>query len=52
MKDLPINKLLGVGKVHSMVLTGLGIKTCKDMITRASDVYVSYTEHQFKFFIR
>lgn len=32
MKELPINKLQGCGKVHTMVMAGLGIKTCRDMI--------------------
>lgn len=45
MRDLPISKLQGVGKVHHMILTGLGINTCKDMISKATDVYVSYTEN-------
>ena len=45
MKDLPITKLQGVGKVHNSILSGLGIKTCKDLLAKACEVYVTYTEN-------
>ncbi len=45
MKNLPIKNLLGVGRVHNSILSGLGINTCKDMIEKACDVYVCYTEN-------
>jgi DNA polymerase kappa len=44
MKDYPIEKLIGVGKVHTTILHGLGISTCKDILSKATEVYVSYTE--------
>ena len=44
MKTLPCRKIQGVGKVHDLVLSGLGIKTCQDMIDRATEIYVNYSE--------
>jgi nucleotidyltransferase/DNA polymerase involved in DNA repair len=52
MKDLPITKLQGVGKVHNNILSGLGIHSCKELLAKAVEVYVTYTENQFRFFIR
>ena len=44
MDKLPINKLMGIGKVHQRVLSGLGIKNCKDMVDKATEIYVNYNE--------
>eukprot|EP00347_Sterkiella_histriomuscorum_P019036 403343212 len=52
MNNLPINKLMGIGKVHQRVLTGLGVKMCQDMIEKATEIYVNYNESQFQFFMR
>ncbi|CDW84079.1 dna polymerase iv kappa [Stylonychia lemnae] len=52
MRNLPIDKLMGIGKVHQRVLTGLGILTCKDMVDKATEIYVNYNESQFQFFLK
>ncbi len=52
MNNLPISKVPGIGKVHQRILSGLGIVKCKDIVDKAADLYVCYTENQFRFFIK
>ena len=39
MKDLPVRKVPGVGKVNEHILAGLNIYSCKDLIEKATEVY-------------
>ena len=52
MKDLPVRKLPGVGKVNEHILTGLNIYNCKDLIEKATDVYATFTEWAFEFLVQ
>jgi len=49
MKDLPVRKIPGVGKVNEHILAGLNIYNCKDLIEKAAEVYVTFTEYAFEF---
>jgi len=52
MDDLPIKKLQGIGKVTEMIMHGLHIFTCHDMIEKASEIYLNFTENVFDFLIK
>lgn len=52
MNDLPIKKLQGIGKVTEMIMHGLGIFTCADLILKASEIYLNFTENVFEFLIK
>lgn len=52
MKDLPVRKVPGVGKVNEHILAGLNIYSCKDLIEKATEVYVTFTEYAFEFLIK
>lgn len=52
MSTLPVKKLPGIGKVNEMIMSGLNIYTCKDMIDKAADIYINFTENAFEFLIK
>ena len=52
MRDLPVRKLPGVGKVNEHILAGLNIYYCKDLVERATDVYATFTEWAYEFLIK
>jgi DNA polymerase kappa len=52
MRDLPVRKIPGVGKVNEHILAGLNIYFCKDLVERATDVYVTFTEWAYEFLIK
>jgi hypothetical protein len=52
MADLPVRKLPGVGKVNELILSGLEIYTGKDLIKKASEIFVCFTEKAFDFLIK
>ena len=47
MQELPVRKVPGVGKVNEHILAGLNIYTCKDLVEKATEVYVTFTEYAF-----
>jgi len=52
MMDLPVRKLPGVGKVNEHILAGLNIYSCKDLVEKATEVYVTFTEYAFQFLVK
>ena len=52
MKDLPVRKVPGVGKVNEHILAGLNIYNCKDMIEKATEIYATFTEWAFERLIK
>jgi DNA polymerase kappa len=52
MRDLPVRKLPGVGKVNEHILAGLNIYFCKDLVEKATEVYVTFTEWAYEFLIK
>lgn len=52
MSELPIKKLQGIGKINEMIMNGLGIYTCKDMVEKATEIYLNFTEKVFEFLIK
>lgn len=49
---LPVRKLPGVGKINEMILKGLGINLCRDLLVKATLIYVNFTERAFDFLVR
>lgn len=47
-----MRKLPGVGKVNEMILGGLNIFTCKDLLDKATEIYINFTEKAFDFLVR
>ena len=52
MKDLPIRKVPGIGKVIEQILNNLGIFHWSQVIERATEIFITFTEHTFEFLIR
>lgn len=52
MKQLPIRKIPGVGKVNEQILTGMGIKYCPDIQEKAMDISINFTNNAFDFLVR
>jgi nucleotidyltransferase/DNA polymerase involved in DNA repair len=52
MADLHVRKIAGVGKVNELILGGLGIFTCRDLLNKAAEIYINFTEKAFDFLAR
>lgn len=52
MSDLPVRKIPGVGKVNEHILAGLNIYSCKDLVEKAAEVFVTFTEHVFECLVK
>ncbi len=52
MNELPIKKLQGIGKVTEMIMHGLNIFSCQDMVEKATEIYLNFTENVFDFLIK
>lgn len=52
LSKLPVRKIPFIGSQSEQLLNGLGINTCSDILTRASEIYIAFTENAFDFFIR
>ncbi len=51
MKDMPVRKIPGVGRVNEHILSGLNIYNCKDLVEKATEVYATFTEWAFEFLV-
>jgi nucleotidyltransferase/DNA polymerase involved in DNA repair len=38
MERLPIRKIPGVGKINEQILSGMGIKKCRDTLKRSTEI--------------
>jgi nucleotidyltransferase/DNA polymerase involved in DNA repair len=47
-----VRKIPGVGKINEMILAGLNIYTCKDLIDRAAAIFINFTERAFDFLVK
>jgi len=52
MMKLPVRKLIGVGKVNEQILLGMGIEKCEQVIEKAIDIFINFTENAFEFLIK
>lgn len=47
MHEIPIRKIPGIGKLNEKILNGLGIVKCKDILDKATEIFVNFTENAF-----
>lgn len=52
MGNLPVRKLVGVGKVNEQILIGMDIVKCSDIVDKAVDIYINFTENAFEFLLK
>ncbi|KAL3866832.1 hypothetical protein ACJMK2_044093 [Sinanodonta woodiana] len=52
IKDLPIRKISGIGKVSEKMLKAIGIQTCTDLFNQRSLLYHLYSPISFNYFMR
>eukprot|EP01022_Parablepharisma_sp_SALTPOND_P033597 TRINITY_DN89100_c3_g1_i1.p1 TRINITY_DN89100_c3_g1~~TRINITY_DN89100_c3_g1_i1.p1 ORF type:complete len:496 (-),score=65.49 TRINITY_DN89100_c3_g1_i1:4727-6145(-) len=52
MATLSVRKIPGIGKVGEQLLNGLGFVSCKDLLDKATDLYVLFDEGNFEFYIK
>jgi nucleotidyltransferase/DNA polymerase involved in DNA repair len=49
---LPVRKIPGIGNCMEQMLNGMDIKTCQDIIDRALDLHIGFTENASDFLLR
>ena len=52
MLNLPIRKVPGVGKINEQILKGLGIITWQQVIDKATEIFINFTENSVEFLLR
>jgi DNA polymerase kappa len=52
LRDVPIRKVPGIGLMNEMILNGLGISNCGDIISKAPEIFVNFTENAFAFLMQ
>lgn len=52
MADLSVRRIPGIGKVNEMILSGLNIYKCKDLIAAGPALFVNFTERAFEFMMK
>ncbi|XP_041369519.1 DNA polymerase kappa-like [Gigantopelta aegis] len=52
IKDLPIRKIPGIGKVSEKMLNGVGVVTCEDLFHKRALLYHLYSPISFHYFMR
>jgi len=49
--DQPVRKIPGIGKINEMILSGIGIHHCRDILEKATEVYVNFSPNAFQFLV-
>eukprot|EP00347_Sterkiella_histriomuscorum_P000280 403376484 len=52
MRAKKVRDVPGVGRVHEQVLIGLDINTCDEILKKAADIYINFTETAFEFLVK
>ena len=52
MMNMPVRKIPGVGKVSEHILAGLNIYSCKEIVEKATEIFVTFTEPAFEFLVK
>ena len=52
MKKLSVRKIPGIGRMTELVLGSLGIFTCADVLDKAVEIYISFSERLTLFLFR
>ena len=46
-----MRKIPGIGKINEMILYGIGIVNCKDIVDKATEIYVNFSPNAFQFLV-
>ena len=49
MNEQYIRKIPGIGKVNEMILKGIGVQTCKDIVDKGSEIYLNFSLNAWSF---
>ena len=49
MDEQYIRKIPGIGKVNEMILKGIGVQTCKDIVSKGAEIYLNFTPNAWSF---
>ena len=52
LRQKPVRCLPGIGKVNEMILSGIGVNNCGDVIERANEIYINFSPNAFQFLIQ
>ena len=52
MKKLSVRKIPGIGRMTELVLGSLEVYTCEDILEKAVEIFVSFSERTFHFLFR
>jgi DNA polymerase kappa len=52
MRHKEVRNVPGIGKVNEQILIGLGINNCQEIIDKAIDIYLNFTEKSFEFLVK
>ena len=52
MNNQPVRKIPGIGKINELILSGIGIHMCRDVIEKATDIYVNFSPNAFQFLVQ
>lgn len=52
MKGMSVRKIPGIGRMTELVLASLGIYTCQDVLDKAVEIYLSFSERTSHFLLR
>ena len=47
MMSQPVRKIPGIGKINEMILYGIGITHCKDIMDKATEIYINFSTNAF-----
>jgi len=42
----------GIGKINELILNGLGIHYCQDLVDKCTEVFVNYSSNAFEFLMK
>ena len=52
MTEQPVRKIPGIGKINEMILSGIGIHLCRDILDKAAQVYINFSPNAFQFLVQ
>lgn len=51
MLSQPVRKIPGIGKINEMILSGIEINSCRDVIEKATEIYINLAPNAFRFLV-
>jgi nucleotidyltransferase/DNA polymerase involved in DNA repair len=47
INETPVRKVPGIGKTNEQILKGMGVFKCKDILSKATEIFVNFSENAF-----